>query len=88
MARDRHGQVSHDFTFATSFLSFGVAFLLALLTATFSERLRNFFILIVIVCGAGFLYTGYRCWKEKGKVPDVIAKIRSRKTEPQTPPEP
>lgn len=80
-----HGQVSQDFTFATSFLSFGIAFLLALLTATFSANLRIVFILVVIVCGAGFLYTGYRCWKQRGKVPNVIAKIRSRKTEPQAP---
>lgn len=78
-----HGQVSQDFTFATNFLSFGTAFLLALLTATFSERLRIIFILVVMACGSGFLYTGYRWWKERRKVPNVIAKIRSRKTEPQ-----
>jgi hypothetical protein len=81
-----YGQVGQDLNFATSFLSFGAAFLLALLTATFSERLRTIFILVVIICGIGFLVTGVRWLRQRKKVPDVIAKIRSRKTEPQVPP--
>ena|SRR5260221_208203 len=81
-----YGQVSQDFSFATTFLSFGVAFLLALLTATFTEVLRRIFVTVVIICGIGFLYTGYRYWNQRKKVPSVIAKIRSRKTEPQVPP--
>ncbi len=80
------GQASQDFTFATSFVSFGIAFLLALLTATFSESVRTLFIVVVIICGLGFLYTGSRYWQQRKKVPDVIAKIRSRKAEPQAPP--
>jgi hypothetical protein len=81
-----YGHVSQDFTFAISFLSFGIAFLIALLTATFSENLRTVFIVAVIICGIGFLYTGCRYWGQRKKIPNVIAKIRSRKTEPQAPP--
>jgi len=80
------GQVNQDFSFATTFLSFGIAFLLALLTATFSERLHTIFIIVVVICGIGFLYTGIPWWGQRKKVPDVVAKIRSRKTEPQAPP--
>lgn len=80
------GKVSQDFTFATNFLSFGIAFLLALLGGTFSEVLRTIFIMIVVVCAFGCLYTGVRWWRQRKKVPDVIAKIRSRKTEPQAQP--
>lgn len=80
------GRVGQDFAFATSFLSFGIAFFIALETATFSEVLRIVFIIVVILCGIGTLYTGARWWIQKGQVPSVIAKIRSRKTEPQIPP--
>jgi hypothetical protein len=80
------GRVSEDFAFAMSFLSFGVAFLIALMTATFSETRRIVFVIIVVVCGIGFLYTGVRWLMQKEKVPEVIAKIRSRKTEPEVPP--
>lgn len=79
------GQVAQDLTFATTLFSFGVAFLIALLTASFSERLRVVFIALVIVCGLGFLYSTYRWWRKRKAVPDVIAKIRSRKTEPEVP---
>jgi len=80
------GRVSQDFAFATSFLSFGVAFFIALMTATFSETRRTAFIIVVVICGIVVFYTGVRWWMQKGKVPEVIAKIRSRKTEPQIPP--
>ncbi len=79
-------RVSQDFNFATNFLSFGIAFFIALLTATFSESLRTIFIIILVVCGVVFLYTGARWWRQRKKAPSVIAKIRSRKTEPQLPP--
>jgi len=81
------GHVSQDFGFATFFLSFGVAFFIALVSAQFSDKLRPVFIVVVVICGVGALYTGIRWWMQKGKVPEVIAKIRSRKTEPQVPPE-
>jgi hypothetical protein len=79
------GKVSQDFAFSTSFLSFGIAFTIALLTAPFSEWLRTVFVILVIVCGVGCLYTGIRWWSQRRKVPEVVAKIRSRKTEPQAP---
>ena len=81
-----HGRVSQDFTFATNFLSFAVAFFIALLTGTYSDRLRTTFIAFTIICALGFLYTGVRWWMNKTRVPNVIAKIRSRRTEPQAPP--
>jgi hypothetical protein len=80
------GRVSQDFAFAMSFLSFGVAFFIALKTATFSETLRTIFVIIVTGCGIGFLYTGVRWWMQRRKMPDVMTKIRDRKTEPQVPP--
>jgi hypothetical protein len=81
------GQVAQDLTFATTLLSFGGAFLIALLTATFSEKLRTIFIAVVIICGLGFLYTAIRWWQKRKVVPNVIAKIRSRKIEPEVPPD-
>jgi hypothetical protein len=80
------GHVSQDLTFATSFLSFGTAFLLALLKATFSATTRTIFIIVVLICGIGVLFFGSRWWWRRKKVPDVITKIRSRKTEPQASP--
>jgi hypothetical protein len=80
------GRVSQDFAFATTFLSFAVAFFIALLTATYSDKLRTIFIAITVICAVGSLYTGIRWWMNKTRVPDVIAKIRSRRTEPQVPP--
>jgi hypothetical protein len=79
------GKVSQDFTFATNFLSIGIAFYIALKTATFSDTLRVIFTTVIIVCGIGFLYTGARWWLQKGRIPEVISKIRSRKTEPEIP---
>lgn len=80
-----YGQVEQDLTFATTFLSFGTAVLIALLTATFSEKLRILFIVVTCVCGVGFIYTGVRWWRKRNLLPNVIAKIRSRKTEPEAP---
>lgn len=77
------GQVNQDLTFAISFLSFGVAFLIALLTATFSESARTLFVILTCICAVGALYTGLRWWRQRKAVPNVILKIRSRKTEPQ-----
>ena len=80
------GRVSQDFAFATNFLSFGIAFVIAILTAAYSERVRTIFITITLICAVGFLYTGVRWWMNRTRVPGVIASIRGRKTEPQVPP--
>jgi hypothetical protein len=79
------GQVAQDLTFAVSFLSFGIAFLIALFTASFSQTLEIVFISLSVVCGLGFLYTGIRWWQKRKAIPNVIARIRSRKVEPEIP---
>jgi len=81
-----YGQVGHYLTFATNFLSFGTAFLITLLTGTFSDRLKTIFTLVAAVCAIGFVISGILWLRQRKKVPGVIAKIRSRKTDPQVPP--
>lgn len=82
------GKVSQDFTFASNFLSVGIAFFIALKTASFSITIWTIFVFVVIACGIGFLYTGLRWLVCRQTVPSVLAKIRSRKTdEPQTIPD-
>jgi hypothetical protein len=84
---ETHGRVGQDITFAIAFFSFGLAFLIALLTATLSDSRRLIFINIVIICGVVSLYTGIRWWRARKKVPNVIASIRSRKPNPEVPSE-
>ena len=82
-----YAQVGQDLTFATASLSSGLAFLIALVTATFSEWIRVLLWAIVIICGLVFLYTGARWWRARKEVPDVIAEIRRLKTDPDVAPE-
>jgi threonine/homoserine/homoserine lactone efflux protein len=84
---ETYGHVGQDLTFAIAFFSFGLAFLIALLTATLSEFHRLIFINVVIICGVVFLYTGIRWWRTRKTVPNVIANIRSRKPNPEVPSE-
>jgi len=79
-------QVGLDLTFAMTSLSSGLAFLIALLTATLSERVRLLFIAVVVLCAVVFLYTGTKWWRMRKAGPNVIAKIRSRKSDPEVPP--
>jgi uncharacterized membrane protein len=83
---ESYAHVGLDLTFATISLSSGLAFLIALLSATFSEKVRLLFIVLVVICAAIFFYTGTKWWRMRKTGPNVIAKIRSRKTDPQVPP--
>jgi hypothetical protein len=78
--------VSQDFAFASNLLSFAIAFFIALLEGTFSDRVQTILTSAVAVCLLGSVYTGQRWWSQRKAAPQVIAKIRSRKTEPQAPP--
>ena len=80
-----YAQVGQDLTFATASLSAGLTLLIALLTAHFSEGLRDFFIAVVVICTFVCVYTGARFLRARAKAPGVIAKIRSRKTDPDVP---
>ena len=81
---DGYGQVGQDFTFAVTSLSFCIAFAIALLTGSFSERL--FVILLTLAIGFAVvaLYTGIRWFSARRAAPSVIATIRARKTEPES----
>jgi hypothetical protein len=84
---ETHGHVGQDLTFAIAFFSFGLAFLIALLTASLSDSQHLIFMNVVIICGVVSLYTGIRWWRARKKVPNVIANIRSRKPNPEVPSE-
>jgi hypothetical protein len=78
-----YGHVGQDLTFAVASLSFCIAFVIALATGSFSERLFIVFWVLVITFGLVALYTGVRWWRARTVVPSVIETIRSRKVEPQ-----
>ena len=80
------GSVSQDLTFAVASLSAGISFLIALLAGTLSQTVFITFTIIVIVCGVVFLYTGIKWWRTKRITPNVIARIRSRRIEPEVTP--
>lgn len=84
---DGFGQVGQDLTFAVASLSFCIAFAITLATATLSEQLFMIFLSLVVISALVALYTGVRWWRAKKAAPAVIATIRSRKVEPQVPPE-
>lgn len=74
-----HGQVGQDFITATVSLTLLVAFLIALVTGTFSSSWQVAFEIAVAVCAVVFVYTSIRWWQRKGIMPTTIASIRSRK---------
>lgn len=74
-----YAHVGQDFSFAIASLSIGASFVVALLSASVSDRVFSFFVSIIIISGVVFLYTGIRWWSNRKKAPDAIAKIRSRK---------
>ncbi len=79
-------QVGQDLTFAIASLSLGVAFAIALMTGDFRQPVGGILLTLTVVCLVVALYTGIRWWRARGITPDVVAKIRSRKTEPAVPP--
>jgi len=76
-------QVGQDFSFSVACFSFFVAFLIALLSATFESVVRVIFIALDIIFGLAGAYTGLRWWLSRKRAPDVITKIRSRRVEPE-----
>ena len=78
-------QVGQDLTLAVACFSFFVAFLIALLTATFSSVVGIIFVIVDIGSGLVGIYTGVRWWRSREKTPNVMAQIRSRKVEPEVP---
>lgn len=80
---DGCSNVGQDLTFAVASLSICASFSVALLTATLTQAVRAFFIGIVIISAVVCVYTGSKWWQTRKATPDTIAKIRSRKTEPQ-----
>jgi len=77
------GHIDQDLTFAVAFLSFAIAFVITLATATLSDLLRSIFIVVIIICTIVFLYTGTRWWRTRKTASNITAGIRSRKDNPQ-----
>jgi hypothetical protein len=77
-----YGQVGQDLTFAVASLSFCIACALALATASVTDRTFLILLVLVILFGLVFLYTGIRWWRARKAGPTVIATIRSRRVEP------
>ena len=78
-------QVGQDLTFSIASLSFAISFLIVLFTVTLSDVRWITFFAIIIICVFTCLYTGSRWWRARGMAPKVIASIRSRKDNPETP---
>jgi hypothetical protein len=83
---EQSGQVGQDLTFAVASGSVGLSFLITVLTGQLSTGLTVAFISVVFACGFTFIYTGFRWWRTRGMLAKVLAKIRSRKSEPVAPP--
>lgn len=76
-------QESQDFAFMLTSISLGIAFLIALMTATFEETIKLIFIAAVGVCAVSAVYTGLKWIRNRKKVSNVIDKIRSRRIDPE-----
>jgi hypothetical protein len=81
------GRVAQDLSFALASGSIFVTLLVALLTGTFAPRTSAGLAIGALVFGLVAIYTGTRWWRERRKAPDVIAAIRRRKVDPQSPPQ-
>ena len=77
--------VGEDLTFAIASFSTGLAFLIALLTGTFSETVFAIFVALVILCSIISLYTGLKWRRGKNAVRAAITAIRGP-TQPELPP--
>lgn len=73
---DGYGQVGQDLTFAVTSLSFCIAFTIALVTASFPERLFIIFLSLVAVFALVAIYTGIRWWRARKAAPTVITTIQ------------
>ena len=76
--------VSQDLTFAVASLSICLTLLAALLSATFTETAQTLFLVIVVVSAFVSIYTGARWYRTQTATYGILAKIRSRKVDPQS----
>jgi hypothetical protein len=79
-------QTGQDLTFAIASFSIAISFAIALFTGTFSHPVSLVLTVALMFCGGFGLYTGFRWRRARARTPDAIAKIRSRKVEPDVPP--
>lgn len=76
--------LSQDLTFAIASLSIFASFAIALASADPSGTVRFVFIVVAVVSLAMSVYTGCRWFRRKKTSPGIIAKIRSRKLDPES----
>lgn len=77
------GQVAQDLAFALSSVSVCISLVVGLLTGDFSTKTGAILGAVAGVFGMTALYTGIRWLRGRKAAPDVIAKIRSRKRNPE-----
>ena len=75
--------VSQDLTFAVSSLSICITLLASLLSGVFSQTVQTLFLVVVVVSAVVGVYTGFKWHRAKTVTDSTIAKIRSRKVDPQ-----
>ena len=75
--------VSQDLTFMVAALSIGFTLLAALLSAPFTQTFQTLFLVIVVVSAFVGVYTGVKWYRAQTATRGIIAKIRSRKVDPQ-----
>ena len=76
--------VSQDLTVAAASLSIFITLLVAFLTATFiNQAIRTFCLVSMVASAFVGIFTGVRWYRDKTAARVIIAKIRSRKVDPQ-----
>ena len=75
--------VGQDLTFAVASLSICLTLFAALLSAPFTRTAQTLFLVIVVVSAFVSVYTGVRWYRAQTATRGIIAKIRSRKVDPQ-----
>ena len=76
--------LSQDLSFAIASLSICASFVVALFSANPSGTVRLVYIVVAVVSLAMSIYTGCRWLRLRKTSPGVIAKIRSRKMDPES----
>ncbi len=77
-------QVGHDLSFALTALSVGLTGLITLLTVPqLTDKQQTFFLVLTIICGVVFLYTGIRWIGSRNKAACIIDAIR-QSDQPET----
>lgn len=81
-----HSQLSRHGAFASTSLTVCVTIAVALLTCNPSTGALIVLACLAAVSGVLGLYALWEWWHEKGTIPTVIAKIRTREMQPEAPP--